>query len=67
MRKLIIHDGRHAHEEACGKTLGIVGFGTMGRAVAQRALAFDMRVLAICDGAAPHCQDEPVFEAVETR
>ena len=28
-----------------GKTLGIVGFGRIGRAVAQRAKAFDMRIL----------------------
>jgi glyoxylate reductase len=28
-----------------GKTLGIVGFGRIGRAVARRALGFDMRIL----------------------
>jgi len=28
-----------------GKTLGIVGFGRIGRAIARRALGFDMRVL----------------------
>lgn len=31
--------------ELRGKTLGIVGFGRIGRAVAKRALAFDMNVL----------------------
>ena len=31
--------------QASGKTLGIVGFGRIGRAVAQRARGFDMRVL----------------------
>ena len=32
--------------ELRGKTLGIVGFGRIGRAVAQRALAFEMKVIA---------------------
>ncbi|PYM82230.1 MAG: D-glycerate dehydrogenase [Candidatus Rokuibacteriota bacterium] len=31
-----------------GKTLGVIGFGRIGRAVARRALGFDMRVL-YCD------------------
>jgi D-3-phosphoglycerate dehydrogenase len=29
-----------------GKTLGVVGFGAIGRAVAKRALAFEMKVIA---------------------
>lgn len=33
--------------ELAGKTLGIVGYGRIGRAVARRALAFDMEVMAI--------------------
>lgn len=32
-------------EEIAGKTLGIVGFGSIGRTVARMALAMDMRVL----------------------
>lgn len=32
--------------ELQGKTLGIIGLGRIGRAVARRAVAFDMRVLA---------------------
>lgn len=32
--------------ELRGKTLGVVGFGRIGRAVARRALAFDMTILA---------------------
>jgi phosphoglycerate dehydrogenase-like enzyme len=35
------------HGEICGKTLGLIGYGTIGRAVAERALAFGMPVLAI--------------------
>ncbi|MBQ8345819.1 MAG: D-2-hydroxyacid dehydrogenase [Clostridia bacterium] len=34
-------------EELCGKTLGIVGYGTIGRAVAKIALAFGMNVIAL--------------------
>jgi phosphoglycerate dehydrogenase-like enzyme len=33
--------------ELAGKTLGIVGYGRIGQAVARRALAFDMEVMAI--------------------
>lgn len=35
------------NEELYGKTLGIVGFGSIGRAVAERAKAFGMKVVAI--------------------
>lgn len=33
--------------ELTGATLGILGFGTVGRAIAKRAQGFDMRVLAV--------------------
>lgn len=32
--------------QMAGKTLGIVGFGRIGRTIAERALAFDMKVIA---------------------
>ncbi|MEP0843556.1 MAG: phosphoglycerate dehydrogenase, partial [Phycisphaerae bacterium] len=32
--------------QLAGKTLGVIGFGRIGRTVAERALAFDMRVIA---------------------
>ncbi len=37
---------RHTGHELRGKTLGIVGLGKIGKAVARRAAAFDVRVLA---------------------
>ncbi len=37
---------RYMGRELSGKTLGIVGFGAIGRAVASRALAMGMRVVA---------------------
>jgi phosphoglycerate dehydrogenase-like enzyme len=33
--------------ELAGKTLGILGFGHIGEALARRARAFDMRVCAV--------------------
>jgi phosphoglycerate dehydrogenase-like enzyme len=35
------------NEELYGKTLGIVGFGSIGRALAERAKPFGMKVIAI--------------------
>ncbi len=40
------YDGRPFHGELGGKTLGIVGLGSIGAEVARRAAAFDMRVIA---------------------
>jgi glyoxylate reductase len=54
-------------EEVAGSTLGIVGLGRIGRAVAQRARAFDMRVLytrrARDDDPRYRCLDELLGEA----
>jgi D-2-hydroxyacid dehydrogenase (NADP+) len=33
--------------ELTGSTLGIIGFGVVGRAIAKRAQAFDLRILAV--------------------
>jgi phosphoglycerate dehydrogenase-like enzyme len=43
--------GRTPHGEVFGRTLGIVGYGRIGRAIATRAAAFGMRVLAVDDRA----------------
>lgn len=37
---------RHEGIDLAGKTLGIIGLGTIGKEVAQRAAAFEMRLLA---------------------
>ncbi len=39
--------------ELCGKTLGIIGFGKIGKAVARIALAFGMKVIASTNHPAP--------------
>ncbi len=47
----IVHDGgwdELCGTLVCGKTLGIVGYGQIGRAVARRMAGFDMHILA-CD------------------
>ena len=46
--------------ELAGKTLGIIGYGRIGRAVAQRALAFDMAVRAILRHFMPSHKEAPV-------
>lgn len=56
------------NEELYGKTLGIVGFGSIGRAVAERAKPFGMRVVAInrTQREKPACVDEWVgFDALD--
>src|SRR5262249_30528437 len=38
---------RYDHEELYGRTVAIVGYGSIGRAVGERACAFGMRVLTL--------------------
>lgn len=38
---------RQPHGELAGKTVGIIGLGRIGAAIARRAKAFDMRVMAV--------------------
>jgi phosphoglycerate dehydrogenase-like enzyme len=37
----------HTNSEIWGRTMGIIGYGAIGRAVAQRARGFDMEVVAV--------------------
>jgi len=52
-RQCTWHDRRNScsglamHREARGQTLGIIGYGTIGQAVVQRAVAFGMRAVAV--------------------
>lgn len=41
------HRSRKPHGELAGNTLGIIGFGRIGRAIAERARAFGMRVATL--------------------
>jgi threonine dehydratase len=45
MGRLLALADRFTDGRLAGKTLGIIGFGLIGRLVAQRAAAFDMRIL----------------------
>ena len=51
--------GRHTGRELRGKTLGIIGMGKIGRAVARRAASFEMRVIA----SDPYLTEDQVAEA----
>ena len=51
--------------ELAGLTLGVVGFGRIGRAVARAASAFDMQVLA-CEPGAPVSQEGVRLADLET-
>lgn len=41
--------GGRPHKEAAGHTLGLIGYGTIGQALARRAIAFEMRVVAVSE------------------
>ena len=42
-----LYRARVQHGEICGKVLGLIGYGRIGRAIAKRARAFDMRIIAL--------------------
>lgn len=42
-----IYRARVQHGEICGKVLALIGYGRIGRAIAKRARAFDMRIIAL--------------------
>ena len=52
--------------QLAGKTLGIVGLGRIGQAVAKRALSFDMRVLGFDPFLSPERAADMGIELVDT-
>jgi D-2-hydroxyacid dehydrogenase (NADP+) len=53
-------EGYRLPREIKGSTMGIIGFGQIGRAVAQRAKAFEMDILAVdavAGSGAPYCDE----------
>lgn len=52
--------------ELAGKTLGIFGYGTIGRAVAKIALAFGMTVIATSRSHTSGCEGEVTFVDADT-
>ena len=53
MRSGVWTPTRYVGAELAGKTIGIIGFGTIGRLVAERAAGLKMRVLAYDPFVAP--------------
>ena len=47
-----------------GKTLGIVGYGSIGRAVAERSRALGMRVLVLKRRVSEHSQKDPLVDGI---
>ena len=52
----------HTHGELYGKTVGIFGFGRIGREVARRAKAFGMRVVALSTWRHADPADAPLID-----
>jgi len=50
--------------ETAGKTLGIIGFGRIGKEVAKRALSFEMKVIAFDPFLSPDAIRQPGVEGV---
>ncbi|MBI5214512.1 MAG: phosphoglycerate dehydrogenase [Ignavibacteriae bacterium] len=51
--------------ELCGKTLGVVGLGKVGKEVARRCLGFEMKVIAFDPVLAPEVAAKMGFELVD--
>jgi len=63
--RLLALADRFADGRLAGKTLGLVGYGLLGQQVAQRAAAFDMRILANQPRLTPELALAPGVEATD--
>ena len=63
--RLLALADRFADGRLAGKTLGLVGYGLVGRQVAQRAAAFDMRILTNQPRLTPELALAPGVEATD--
>ena len=58
-RSGLFTDVSHPFIEITGKTLGVIGMGTIGQRVASVATAFGMRVVYFSTSGTGHCKDYP--------
>ena len=61
-RSGLFTDVSHPFIEITGKTLGIIGMGTIGQKVAGVATAFGMRVIYFSTSGTGHCKDYPCVD-----
>ena len=61
-RSGLFTDVSHPFIEITGKTLGIIGMGTIGQKVASVAAAFGMRVIYFSTSGTGHCKDYPCVD-----
>ncbi|MET7637670.1 2-hydroxyacid dehydrogenase [Streptomyces sp. NPDC005438] len=57
---------RRPHGEVYGKSMGLVGYGRIGRAIATRAAAFGIRVTAVDDAYPGPTGDDPASRVLPT-
>ena len=64
-RRGIFTDVTDPYAELAGKTIGIIGMGTIGHRVAEVAQAFGLKVIYYSTSGTGHCKDYPCVEMDE--